>query len=344
MAIYRGPGGPGDATTDAASEAALVSTLVTQAQTAATNASNSASNASTSATNAANSATAAANSATSAAASLAGIGSAEANAAASASAAATSATNAATSASNANTSATNASTSASQASTAAGQASASASNAATSETNAQAYELSANEWATKTSGPVAGGEYSAKYHAQAAATSASNAEASYDSFDDRYLGSKSSAPTLDNDGNTLLTGALYWNSSNNTMYVWNGTAWAALAGSVSGVSSFNTRTGSVTLNDTDVSDALAATTGAIKIPVGTQAQRPTPTKGMFRFNDDTDSFEGYDGAAWGAIGGGGGFGLLPILNRSGSVINVPLTNGFLAITNRSGGTINVPIS
>jgi hypothetical protein len=26
---------------------------------------------------------------------------------------------------------------------------------------------------------------------------------------------------------------------------------------------------------------------------------------MFRFNDDSDEFEGYDGTAWGAIGGGG---------------------------------------
>jgi hypothetical protein len=42
--------------------------------------------------------------------------------------------------------------------------------AAVSETNAAASELSANNWATKTDGPVAGGEYSAKYHAQAAST------------------------------------------------------------------------------------------------------------------------------------------------------------------------------
>jgi len=102
---------------------------------------------------------------------------------------------------------------------------------------------------------VAGGEYSAKYHAQAAATSASNAStsagnastsataassaqsaaesardatlAAYDSFDDRYLGSKTSDPTLDNDGNALVAGALYFNSVSGVMKLYNGSAWVA---------------------------------------------------------------------------------------------------------------------
>jgi hypothetical protein len=48
-------------------------------------------------------------------------------------------------------------------------------------------------------------------------------------------------------------------------------------------------------------------TGAVTVPVGTVAERPSaPAAGMFRFNDDSDEFEGYDGSAWGAIGGGGG--------------------------------------
>ena len=67
--------------------------------------------------------------------------------------------------------------------------------------------------------------------ATAAAASAAAAAASYDSFDDRYLGSKASAPSVDNDGNALVTGALYWNSTTNIMFVWSGSAWGSISSS-----------------------------------------------------------------------------------------------------------------
>tara|TARA_R110000787_G_C13443394_1_gene446745 strand:- start:16253 stop:18679 length:2427 start_codon:yes stop_codon:yes gene_type:complete len=57
----------------------------------------------------------------------------------------------------------------------------------------------------------------------------------YDNFDDRYLGAKASAPTLDNDGNALLTGALYFDSTTNTMQVYNGTGWQDTTSSVPGL-------------------------------------------------------------------------------------------------------------
>jgi len=65
--------------------------------------------------------------------------------------------------------------------------------------------------------------------ATAAAASAAAAEAVYDSFDDRYLGAKSTPPTLDNDGNALITGAIYWNSVTNQMYAWSGSAWGSIS-------------------------------------------------------------------------------------------------------------------
>jgi len=128
------------------------------------------------------------------------------------SSAATSATSAANSASAAATSATSASTSASSAST-------SASSAQTSATSA--------------------------------ANSASAAAASYDSFDDRYLGAKSTAPALDNDGDALIVGATYWNTPLSTMYAWSGSAWIAISAtsavaSVAGTANRITSTGGST--------------------------------------------------------------------------------------------------
>lgn len=75
-------------------------------------------------------------------------------------------------------------------------------------------------------------EVNAGNSAAAAANSAANAAASaaaaaavLDNFDDRYLGEKTSDPTLDNDGNPLATGALYFNTVSGVMRVYSGTGW-----------------------------------------------------------------------------------------------------------------------
>jgi hypothetical protein len=203
--------------TDAAASASAASTSATNAASSASSASTSASNASTSATNAANSATTASGHASTASTQAT-------NAASSASAASTSATNAAssasaasTSASNASTSATNAASSASAASTSATNASNSASTATTQATNASTSASNAATSATN-----------AANSATSAQTAQTAAEAALDSFDDRYLGAKTANPTLDNDGNALLTGALYFNSVANEMRVYTGSAWQAL--------------------------------------------------------------------------------------------------------------------
>lgn len=164
---------------------------------------------STSATNSANSATAAAASAAAALVSETNAATSEASAIS----ADTSATAAAVSTAadvvttNANVVASASSASAALASQNA--AASSASNAATSETNAAASSV-------------------------AAANSAAAAAASYDNFDDRYLGAKSSgAPTTDNDGNPLVVGALYYDTTAGEMRVYDGAGWlAASAASV----------------------------------------------------------------------------------------------------------------
>jgi len=69
---------------------------------------------------------------------------------------------------------------------------------------------------------------SAATSASSAATSASSAETTYDQFDDRYLGTKTSNPSVDNDGNALIVGALYFNSVTGIMAVWTGSVWSPI--------------------------------------------------------------------------------------------------------------------
>jgi len=152
--------------------------------------------------------------ATNAAASAAAAATSETNAATSATAASQSATSAATSASNALTSQNAAQTYASNALTSANNASTSATNAATSETNAAASESNASASAT------------------AAAASAANAALAYDQFDDRYLGSKSADPAVDNDGNALVVGALYFNTTDGVMKVYTSSGWVSASSSL----------------------------------------------------------------------------------------------------------------
>ena len=338
MAIYRGPGGSGDATTDAANQASVASDKAAQAASSATAAAGSATSSATSASDSSTSAIASASSATSAASS-----------------------------------------------------------------------------------------------ATSATSSATAAAASYDDFDDRYLGAKSSDPSTDNDGDALVVGALYFNTTTNIMMTYTGSAWQSIATGGTGLLASNnlsdvqsastsrtnlglaigsnvqafssvlagTTASYTTAEETklagietaatadqtaaqiktayesnadtnaftdadhtkldgieasaDVTDATNVTaagalmdsevtnlaqvkafssadyataaqgakadsanqpattvsktsaTGSAVMPSGTTAQRNgSPGAGNLRFNTTDTSFEGYDGSSWGAIGGGGG--------------------------------------
>ena len=51
-------------------------------------------------------------------------------------------------------------------------------------------------------------------------------------------------------------------------------------------------------------DIVMGGTGALKLPNGTTAQRPTAATGQIRFNSTTTEFEGYNGSAWGGLASG----------------------------------------
>ncbi|MCA9339458.1 MAG: hypothetical protein KDA17_00940, partial [Candidatus Saccharibacteria bacterium] len=135
------------------------------------------------------------------------------------------------------TQASNASSSASAASSSASSASGSASAASAAKIAAEAAQSAAEN---------------AKTAAQAAQSAA---ETVYDNFDDRYLGQKSSDPTLDNDGDALQTGALYFNTTIGGMKVYTGSAWQGTSGNASDVTFDST---GLNTSATTVQEAVAA--------------------------------------------------------------------------------------
>ena len=194
------------ATAAAASETAAAASE-SAAATSETNAATSESNASTSETNAATSATAAAASASAASTS-------ETNAATSATNASTSATAAASSATAAAASKTAAAASESAAATSETNAATSATNAATSETNAATSETNAATSATN-----------AATSATAASTAQTAAEAARDAIQQFYLGAQTSNPTVDGNGDPVTAGDWYFNTTDNTTRIYDGSAW-----------------------------------------------------------------------------------------------------------------------
>jgi hypothetical protein len=145
--------------------------------------------------------------------------------------------------------ATSATAAASSATAAASSATAATNNGAAQVTLATAQVALATTQAgisTTKAGEAATSATASANSATASANSATAAAASADAFDDVYLGSKSSDPSTDNDGDALAAGMLYYNTSSNIMRVYSGSAWENVAVSTSG---FATLTGAETLTN-----------------------------------------------------------------------------------------------
>tara|TARA_Y100000996_G_scaffold383057_1_gene338736 strand:+ start:831 stop:4310 length:3480 start_codon:yes stop_codon:yes gene_type:complete len=146
-------------------------------------------------------------------------------------------------AASATTSATNAASSATASANSATAAANSATAAATSATNAASSASTATTKATQAD--------TAKTAAQTAQTAAETAktaaETALDSFDDRYLGAKANNPTVDNDGNALIDGALYFNTTVNRMRVYDlgNTTWLEVTITGSDLTNTNTVAGAI---------------------------------------------------------------------------------------------------
>jgi len=154
---------------------------------------------------------------------------------------------------------TDAANQASVASDKAAEAASSATAAAGSATAADTSKTEAND--SKVA--AASSATSATSSATAAASSATAAAASYDSFDDRYLGAKSSDPSTDNDGDALIAGALYFNTTTNIMMTYTGSAWQSIATGGTGLLASN--------NLNDVQSASTSRTN-LGVAIGSDVQ------------------------------------------------------------------------
>ena len=90
----------------------------------------------------------------------------------------------------------------------------SASNASTSESNAASSASSASTSATN-----------AATSATAAQTAQTAAEAAKEAIDGLYLGTASSNPTVDGNGDAVTVGDWYFNTSDNTTRIYDGSGW-----------------------------------------------------------------------------------------------------------------------
>ena len=101
-----------------------------------------------------------------------------------------------------------------------------------------------------------------------------------------FLGTKSMDPVVDNQGNPLVVGVMYYNDIIGQLKLWNGTVWTTAAFSADGaVFSFNGRDGAVNLLNSDVT-----------IAVGVNLQTKIPEiEGRISTNeDDIDALESKD--------------------------------------------------
>lgn len=90
-----------------------------------------------------------------------------------------------------------------------------------------------------------------------------------------------------------------------------------------------------------------AGTGSITLPNGTTGQRPTPTAGMIRYNSSLSEFEGYNGSAWGTIGGGASAGGAIYQNKNSISANFTMDTNYNGmsvgpLTIDSGVIVTIP--
>lgn len=186
-------------------------------------------------------------------------------------------------------------------------------------------------------------------------------------YDDLAVGLDPAATTATN----VPTNSIRWNSASNKWQKYNGTVWNDLsalyainvsgsAGSLSTTSwrvvetsnelRFTDTAGNAKLTLNLTTGASLTSTGALGVPVGTTAERPTGSSGKIRFNSTVNKYEGHNGTTWSSIGGGatgGGSDDIFIENGQTVTTNYTISTGKNAmsagpISINSGITVTIP--
>lgn len=108
-----------------------------------------------------------------------------------------------------------------------------------------------------------------------AASSLAQVESMFSDFDTRYLGSKALPPALDNEGNALAAGALYFDTAAGEMRAWSGSAWVAAYLPASGYATLN---GTETLQNKTLSSPVI--TRAVAVVATNTTAQPSTTYAM----------------------------------------------------------------
>lgn len=149
-----------------------------------------------------------------------------------------------------------------------------------------------------------------------ALTSANNAESSAVQASKLNLGAKNTPPALDNQGQPLLTGAVYYDTVQAKWKVWNGSTW--VNGVTAGVTSVNGKIGDAVITKPDI--------GLGNVDDTSDANKPVSTAQQAALNTKLDKTGGNISGSLLVTGGGLGYGV-----GAGGVVVQP-TDKITAVT------------
>ena len=163
--------------------------------------------------------------------------------------------------------------------------------------------------------------------ATASAASATSAATSYDDFNDRFLGAKASDPTLDNDGDALIDGAMFFDTTLNITKVYDlgTTAWLRTTPTTSDQTKINTVSG-ISAAVSNVSSISSAVSGVNAISAD--------VSGANAISADISGVNASGGDVTTTAANSAN-----ITTTAGSIANVNLTAGSIANVNTVAGSI-----